>query len=203
MSGAFSALGLVVGLLSGGAHAGARSPGPEGGGGDRGGDALPTLVLAFGGLGWAGLAWSLARAGRAPAAVAGGAGGWRPGLHPVEGPPEVALAALIPGHRVLLVGPVPSSLDLSKIPSGSIFPMGDSAVPTGRLLRAKRQLEGRGPPLVVLLLVDPVEITGEASLSLEALALRRLRLPILRLHMPLQFSGDASPALTHAATMAL
>ncbi len=174
--------------------------GPDGGDGERGVAAAPTLVLAWGALGWGILVVSLARRGRAPVAAGGSAGPYRPGLHAVEGEAAAVLRGLLGAHRVLLVGPVPAGLRPSEYPSGTLFCMGESAVPVGRLLRAKAQLDGLGAPLVVLLLVDPVDLTGEAALSLEAIALRRLNLPVLRLHMHLHFTGDPLPSRTFGPT---
>jgi hypothetical protein len=174
--------------------------GPDGGAGERGVAAAPTLVLAWGALGWGLLLVSVARRGRAPAAAGGSAGPYRPGLHWVEGEAAALLRGLLGAHRVLLVGPVPAGLLPSEYPSGTLFCLGESAVPVGRLLRAKAQLEGLGAPLVVVLLSDPVDLTGEPALSLEAIALRRLNLPVLRLHMHLQFTGDPLPSRTLGAT---
>lgn len=195
------ALGGIGALCPGSARA-QQGPavGPDGGAGERGVAAAPTLVLAWGALGWGTLLVSLARRGRAPVAAGGSAGSYRPGLHRVEGEAAALLRGLLGPHRVLLVGPVPPGLLTSEYPSGTLFCMGESAVPVGRLLRAKAQLDGVGAPLVVVLLSDPVDLTGEAALSLEAIALRRLNLPVLRLHMHLQFTGDPLPGRTLGAT---
>lgn len=193
MSGAPWACALLLCLCAARAQPAAGPTGPSGGAGAPGGALLPTLGLAWGALGWAGLGWLLVRRGRPPDAAPGRPGAHPPGLQRVDGEPAAVLRGLLAGHRVLLVGPVPAGIDPSEIPSGTLFPMGDAQVPLGRLLRAKAQLEGRGPPLLVLLLGDPVDITGAPSLSLESVAQRRLRLPVLRLHRSSQISGEPLP----------
>ncbi|MBL8616550.1 MAG: hypothetical protein JNM72_13150 [Deltaproteobacteria bacterium] len=177
----------------------AAAQGPPGhGDGDRAGAWVSTATFSFAALGWAGLGWALLRPPRdrrAPRPLPGRAPRYGPGLHPADGPPDAVLRALCAEHRVLLVGPLPAGVDPAALPAGVVFPLGDGPVPLGALLDAAAALHGLGPPLAVLQNGPLVDVSGAPVIDLGVFALRRLRLPLVRLgglHTPSHSAGAAS-----------
>lgn len=156
------------------------APGAPGGAGQKGGGAperastssrvdvalTPTPARA---MAWLALVvaagWVLAGSRRFTAAAIepldGDSPPLRPGLAEADGDPVLTVRRLAGPCRVLLVG----ALDPGPIPAGTVFSLGPDLVAVDDVVAVVRELHGKGPPVVVLVVGDVVADRGRAGLE--------------------------------------